>query len=131
MTPGRQVVLNASAVLAFLGDEPGAQEVGPVFPSAVVSSVTLAEVATKLVERGVESHRVLAGLRAAGVGVVEFTAADAMVAGELRSSTRHRGLSLGDRCCLALALRTGAPRVLTTDRAWGDLDLPLRIEVLR
>ena len=53
-----------------------------------------------------------------------------IAAGQLRELTRHRGLSLGDRACLALAIRENAIAV-TADRAWGDLDIGCKIELIR
>ncbi len=60
-----------------------------------------------------------------------MTAADAELAGALRDIPGGRTLSLGDRCCLALALREAGSEVLTADRAWGALDLPLQVRLLR
>jgi ribonuclease VapC len=54
-----------------------------------------------------------------------------VLAGALRQVDGGRLLSLGDRCCLALALRSDPPEVLTGDRAWAELDLPLDVELLR
>lgn len=62
--------------------------------------------------------------------VEPFTADDALCAGELWAHTRSSGLSLGDRACLAVALRLDAP-VMTADKAWRDIDVRVPIRLLR
>jgi PIN domain nuclease of toxin-antitoxin system len=51
-------------------------------------------------------------------------------AGLMRRETRAVGLSLGDRACLALALRRGAV-ALTADRAWERAGSGAGVEVIR
>ena len=123
-------VLDASAVLAFLHDEVGADQVEAELTSSRLSTVNLAEVVGKLVDRAVDVRRVSGLLQSAGVSVEPLTVADAELAGALRGVPGGRRLSLGDRCCLALALRTGEP-VLTADRAWARLDLAVEVRLLR
>ncbi|MDP3523658.1 MAG: PIN domain-containing protein, partial [Hoeflea sp.] len=62
--------------------------------------------------------------------VVPLDTETALLAGRLREATRGRGLSLGDRACLALAIRENAI-ALTADRNWADLDLPCKVELIR
>jgi ribonuclease VapC len=124
------VVLDASAVLALVHREPGAERVKAVLPLAALGSVNLAEVVTKLVERRVPLDTIADLLRHFDLDLHPFDEALAFEAGALRASTSGRGLSLGDRACLALARRLGA-RVLTADRAWRDLDLGVQVEMLR
>lgn len=124
-------VLDASALLALIHDEPGAELVEPALPGARLSAVNLAEVVGKLVDAGRDGAAVRSLLSAAGVVVEPLTAQDGELAGVLRSVPGGRALSLGDRCCLALTLRTDPSSVLTADRAWADLDLPLTVRLIR
>ena len=124
-------VLDASAVLALVHDEPGADLVARALAGSMLSTVNLAEVVGKLVDAGLEAVRLAPLLVAAGVTVEPLTQEDAELAGALRGLQGGRQLSLGDRCCLALALRSEPAIVLTADRAWADLDLSLRVDLIR
>ncbi|RVT84440.1 PIN domain-containing protein [Rhodobacteraceae bacterium CCMM004] len=124
------IVLDSSVVLAMIWAEPGGERTAQALPTAQISTVNLAEVATRLVECQARAEELDRLARLLGPRSVPFSAEMAIEAGALRKSTRHLGLSLGDRCCLALAARLGAP-VLTADRAWADLDLGVEIEVVR
>lgn len=121
------VVLDASAILALLLDEPGGDAVAAASIGSVVCSVNVAEVAERL-HRSFESEAVRASMAAA---LPQTIAADhelAVAAGLMRETTRSSGLSLGDRFCLALAQRLGCP-VLTADRAWLEYETALGIQV--
>lgn len=123
-------VLDASAVLAAFFDEPGAAYIAERMDGALISAVNYSEVVAKLVDRGTPSSHILEVMAQFDVEVVPVDQAQAMSAGLLRSATHNAGLSLGDRCCLALALTRDAI-ALTTDRAWGELDVKVKIELVR
>jgi PIN domain nuclease of toxin-antitoxin system len=123
-------VLDASALLALLFGEPGAEAVAEaIADGASVSPVNLAEAATVLVRRGRDAEGILATVREQ-VEVEAFTAEDALAAAELHPHTTRAGLSLGDRACLALARRLGVP-ALTAEQAWDKLKLDITVEVIR
>jgi ribonuclease VapC len=124
-------VLDASALLALSGDEPGADLVQRSLEGTVVGTANLAEVIGKLVDAGVDWRPVRPLLEAAGVRIEALTADDALLAGALRAVAGGRQLPLGDRCCLALALRETSTEVFTADRSWSELDLPLRVVMIR
>ena len=125
----RRTVLDASAILAALFCEPGADVVETHYQEGIVSSVNLSEVAAKLSDRGmssVEAQELLSGL---GLAVRPFDERLAYIAGAMRDATRSVGLSLGDRACLALGLAEAVP-VVTVDTKWTEISEAVGVEVI-
>ncbi len=124
-----EFVVDASALLAILQDEPGTDAVAMILATSVVSAVNWSEVVQKARSHGVEVRGLEAELSALGVGFVPFTTTEATVAADLW----HRGarrLALADRACLATGQVLGLP-VVTADRAWASLDLDIEVRVIR
>jgi PIN domain nuclease of toxin-antitoxin system len=115
-------VLDASALLAFLQGEAGHEVVAPLLGAAAISAVNLSEVMQKSLAAGVTTEGLDDDLRGVGLRVHDFDEQDAAAAAALWPSTKKLGLSLGDRACLALAMRLRLP-AYTADRAWASLKL--------
>ncbi len=111
-------MLDASAVLALLFEEPGAEMVRAQLRAGVIGAANLAEVLAKLSDHGVPAHEAARAVAILGLEVAPMTEAQAQRSAELRPTTRTAGLSLGDRACLALAVELGAA-ALTADRGWA------------
>ncbi len=129
-------MLDASAVLAYLRDEPGGEVVEEAFVAgALISSVNWAEVLTRVVEGGGDPEHtrramVEGGVLGEGLVVHPLDEMQALKIARLRPLTRAAGLSLADRTCLALAASLDLT-ALTADRAWADLGLGVRVELIR
>lgn len=124
-------VLDASAILAYLlEEEPGFHEVAGRLNTAAVSTVNVAEVASKLGEKGANVEVVRGVVEGLNVEIIGFDRALSYRVGDLRGATKQWGLSLGDRACLATAERLGVPAV-TTDPNWALLSVGVEIQVIR
>ena len=129
-------VLDASALLAYLQGEPGAEVVAEALvQAAAISAVNWAEVLSKLAERGqdpdtVATHLTEQGLLDKAILVYPVDEILARTIAKLYLPTRPLGLSLGDRACLALAMNLGLP-ALTTERAWDNLNLGVNVRRIR
>lgn len=127
--------MDASAVLAYLQDEPGAEVVEAALDDgACVSAANWAEVLSKLAELDQDPDEVAErftqeGVLGEGLVVYPLDEAQARRVARLRPTTRSTGLSLADRACLALATSLDLP-ALTADRAWAKLPSPLATSVM-
>ncbi len=126
-----KVVVDSSAVIAYLRREHGWESLESYLAgTCLISAVNLTEIIGKLREKEVESATVDAILDQLGLTVVAFDESQARRAGEMRLATRHLGLSLGDRACLALAEELGVTAI-TTDAIWGQLASVISVRVIR
>ncbi|MSQ07148.1 MAG: PIN domain-containing protein [Dehalococcoidia bacterium] len=125
-----EVVLDASALLALLNDEPGAAVVAIEIPGSAISALNLSEVVAKLSDAGMPEAAIRQALQGLPLDVIPFDQEQAYEAGLLRTATRSAGLSLGDRGCLSLARRLGLP-ALTADRTWQALAIGAVVRVIR
>ena len=122
------VVLDASAVLALLMDEPGAGLVRSHLDGAILGSVNLAEIVSFYAKNGASQTDIESLIRPLPVRIVPADIGLAYDAGMLRPITLKGGLSIGDRYCLALARREGVP-VLTAERQWPTVAVAAGVEV--
>jgi PIN domain nuclease of toxin-antitoxin system len=125
-----KTVIDASALLALLNAEPGADIVTEALPGGVISAVNLSEVIAKLCDAGMPEKAIRQALQPLGLEIVHFDEEQSYQAGLLRTSTQDMGISLGDRACLSLAKMLGAV-ALTADRAWAELSVGATVKVIR
>ena len=126
-----RIVLDASAILAVIHQEPGCEKLTPdLLAQAVASTVNLAEVQSRLVGREWTSDEAWEDATSPIQEAVPFTEEQARIAGDLIVRTRHLGLSLGDRACLALGMALKIP-VYTSEKTWKSLRLGVPIHVIR
>jgi PIN domain nuclease of toxin-antitoxin system len=126
-----EVVFDASAMLALLQNERGAENLtAEIQQNAVASTVNLAEVQSKLVKKSNDPDKSWVAALSTINAVEPFTSEQAKIAGSLIAQTEKQGLSLGDRACLALAIALKAP-VYTTEQLWRDLKLGVSVHVIR
>jgi ribonuclease VapC len=126
-------ILDASALIALLHDEPGSDAVvDPITETAAVSVVNWAEVLSKIAADGDDPQQVADNLQASESPLIlePLTEADCIEIARMRPLTKAQGLSLADRACLALARRLDIP-VITADREWAGLDLDITIRLIR
>lgn len=125
-----EVVLDASALLAFLRKEPGAEKVTAVLSESCISSVNLAETLGKMVEYGKSLEDVSFQIERLDIPVIPFDTEQAKIAASFWKATRSVGMSLGDRACLALALNLSLP-AFTTEGDWLKCDLGVKVVKIR
>ena len=123
-------LLDSSAVLAAIFGEKGADAAFAAMIDGAISVVNLCEVYTRLAEDGVPVDTAQIMVRRFDLRVLPFTDRHAAYAGVLRPPTKHLGLSLGDRICLAHGKIDALP-VVTADRKWAELDLGIDIRLIR
>ncbi len=126
----RGAVLDASALLAVLGDEPGAEVVAPLLMGSAISAVNWTEVLQHYAAEALPLPGRRAKVEALGVALVPFDAEQGHTAAALLEPTRSAGLSLADRACLALAHQLDRVAV-TADRSWRRVSVGVPVKLIR
>ena len=124
-----EFILDASAILAVLQNESGKEKVEVILDSSAIGRVNLTEILTSLINKGSSLEDAVAAVDSLEIPVIEFDRVQSERSAKLRPLTKHLGLSLGDRACLALAIEKDATAV-TADRNWTKLNF-CKIETIR
>ncbi len=125
-----KIIFDSSAILALLNMERGHEIVAENLDRAIVSSVNFSEVITVLARKGLGQERVIKSLKETFLHIEDFDTEQAIIAAKLDEVTRAHGLSLGDRACLALA-KSKNLSVLTADKVWRELELSVKVQLIR
>jgi PIN domain nuclease of toxin-antitoxin system len=126
-----KIVLDASALLALIQNEKGADVVNPLLKRAVMSTINVAEVLTALQRVEIQPKDAIVSICDIIQGIIPFDIEQAQCTAELQPYVRHKGLSLGDRACLALGQKLQAP-IYTADKIWSELQLNnITINIIR
>lgn len=116
-------VLDASALMALINNEPGSALVQVHLAKACMSTINFTEVLSKMVEQGapaIDAKRVLDNFN---IELIAFDQSQIFGVSQLRLNTKQYGLSLGDRVCLNLGKTLGLP-ILTSDQIWAKMNDP-------
>lgn len=116
------VILDSSALLALLKNEPGADIVESLLGTITMSSINVSEVATVLLNSEMTLQECQNTVLPFISEIVPYDEEQAFLTADLRRKTKSYGLSLGDRACIALGQKLQLP-IYTADRIWGELKL--------
>ena len=125
-----RVILDASALLALVFGEPGAEIVAAQARTSRILSVNFSEVVQRVIAIDGNPDRAEEAVDILGIEVVPFDRRLARLTAELREKTSFMGASFADRACLALGLASGAP-ILSSDQDWRKLDIGIDIRMIR
>lgn len=124
-------LLDASALLAALFSEPGADRVAELLEKSAISAVNFSEVVVRQMRMGAKAERAVANVQNLNLPVIAWDEELAAAAADLSPLAYTHHLSLGDRACLATARQRGWTAV-TADTMWSELPpLGFRVEVIR
>jgi len=131
MQKKNNVVLDASAILALINEEKGAKKIEMLLGRIVMSTVNIAEVASNLSDFLENKEDIKLSIEPFLNMIIPFDTEQAYIASELKRKTKRKGLSLGDRACIALGIHLKLP-VYTADKIWAELDLDdMEINIIR
>ena len=122
-------VIDSSVILAILKNEPGAEAV-QYLDEGIISAVNMAEVITKLFQLGYPKNDMTNIFKLLPVSTVAFDKDSIFTSASIYEIAKKFGLSFGDRACLSLGIDKNLP-VLTADRVWIKLDLPVEVKLIR
>ena len=127
-----ECILDSSTLLALLNSEKGREVVEKILPYSVMSTVNLAEVVGELHNKlGLEIEKCEKIVITLVNRIVDFDVKQSIKCAELKKLTSKYGLSLGDRACLALAIKLQLP-IYTADKVWAQLRLDgVEIKLIR
>ena len=117
-----KAIIDASALLALIKEEPGAEIVEGLLGKIIMSSVNVSEVAGSLMTPELSIEECQRCILPFISSLASFDEEQAFKAASLKEATRTKGLSLGDRACIALGITMQLP-IYTADRIWDKLDL--------
>lgn len=117
-----KIVLDASALLALIQEEPGTEIIKPLLSHSVMSAVNVAETLTALQRIDILTEEASTLIAKIITNIIPFDFEQSKLAAELQTHVKHKGLSLGDRSCIALGIKLQAP-IYTADRVWAELQL--------
>ena len=125
-----KLVFDASALLAVLLGEEHAKEAERLLSVSIMSAVNFSEVVGKLVDIDMPENKIKEILESFPIEIYPFDKEQAYISGLLRSITKPKGLSFGDRACLSLGMILKSS-VVTMDKVWKNLNIGVEIKVLR
>lgn len=117
-----KAIIDASALIAYIKREPGAEKLIDLLPYSIMSTVNYAEVTTVLSKLGMPTDIISTTLKNLIGELITFNQPQALITGVLQANTKTKGLSLGDRACLALGITMNLP-LYTTDKIWAELNI--------
>ena len=123
-------VLDASAVIAIIRNEPGSDTVKAELRGSLISSVNLSEVFYKTWNKGASREVVQWAIKNLPLTSVPFDDEHAAISASIHDATLKKDISFADRACLALALSRELP-VITSDRKWQDLEIGVEVRLFR